>query len=159
MTSHLAQTLTGHGGFSQYLHRFKLKDSPYCACDPAKIQDVLHVLEECPMFLRGVWHWKRRLASLSGGVSNNSTEPPAENFTVEDGETPLRVQTDLSEAGSVKAIPTRKTVRRSNSDGAQHKSQEWEQASCPSSPLEIEEGSIPSPTISALSESKIEEKG
>ncbi|GBP00885.1 Retrovirus-related Pol polyprotein from type-1 retrotransposable element R1 [Eumeta japonica] len=50
MTSHLAQTLTGHGGFSQYLHRFKLKDSPYCACDPAKIQDVLHVLEECPMF-------------------------------------------------------------------------------------------------------------
>ncbi|GBP47017.1 Retrovirus-related Pol polyprotein from type-1 retrotransposable element R1 [Eumeta japonica] len=52
MTSHLAQTLTGHGGFSQYLHRFKLKNSPYCACDPAKIQDVLHVLEECPMFLR-----------------------------------------------------------------------------------------------------------
>ncbi|GBP82533.1 hypothetical protein EVAR_91658_1 [Eumeta japonica] len=51
MTSLLAQTLTGHGGFSQYLHRFKLKDSPYC-CDPAKIQDVLHVLEECPMFLR-----------------------------------------------------------------------------------------------------------
>ncbi|GBP04179.1 hypothetical protein EVAR_19129_1 [Eumeta japonica] len=40
MTSHLAQTLTGHGGFSQYLHRFKLKDSPYCACDPAKIQDA-----------------------------------------------------------------------------------------------------------------------
>ncbi|GBP05735.1 hypothetical protein EVAR_91927_1 [Eumeta japonica] len=38
MTSHLAQTLTGHGGFSQYLHRFKLKDSPYCACDPAKIR-------------------------------------------------------------------------------------------------------------------------
>ncbi|GBP85084.1 hypothetical protein EVAR_51203_1 [Eumeta japonica] len=50
MTSHLAQTLTGHGGFSQYLHRFKLKDSPYCACDPAKIQDVLHVLEECQCF-------------------------------------------------------------------------------------------------------------
>ncbi|GBP60579.1 hypothetical protein EVAR_50943_1 [Eumeta japonica] len=34
------------------IHRFKLKDSPYCACDPAKIQDVLHVLEECPMILR-----------------------------------------------------------------------------------------------------------
>ncbi|GBP80624.1 Retrovirus-related Pol polyprotein from type-1 retrotransposable element R1 [Eumeta japonica] len=67
--SHLAQTLTGHGGFSQYLHRFKLKDSPYCACDPAKIQDVLHVLEECPMFLRERVHWKRRLASLSEGGS------------------------------------------------------------------------------------------
>ncbi|GBP90259.1 hypothetical protein EVAR_89378_1 [Eumeta japonica] len=64
MTSHLAQTLTGHGGFSQYLHRFKLKDSPYCACDPAKIQDVLHVLEE---------YWlknaivSRRLSQIKGG--------------------------------------------------------------------------------------------
>ncbi|GBP92790.1 Retrovirus-related Pol polyprotein from type-1 retrotransposable element R1 3, partial [Eumeta japonica] len=45
--------ITGHGGFSQYLFRFKLKNSPYCACDPAKIQDVLHVFEECDMFLRG----------------------------------------------------------------------------------------------------------
>ncbi|GBP86162.1 hypothetical protein EVAR_57866_1 [Eumeta japonica] len=32
--------------------RLKLKDSPYCACDPAKMQDVLHVLEKRPMFLR-----------------------------------------------------------------------------------------------------------
>ncbi|GBP74830.1 hypothetical protein EVAR_55100_1 [Eumeta japonica] len=32
MTSQIALTLTGHGGFAQYLHRFKLKDSPYCAC-------------------------------------------------------------------------------------------------------------------------------
>ncbi|GBP40758.1 hypothetical protein EVAR_26422_1 [Eumeta japonica] len=31
---------------------FKLRDSPYCACDPAKIQDVLHVLEDCDMFHR-----------------------------------------------------------------------------------------------------------
>ncbi|GBP98428.1 hypothetical protein EVAR_9222_1 [Eumeta japonica] len=52
MTSHMAQTLTGHGGFAQYLFRFKLRDSPHCACDPAKIQDVLHVLEDCDMFLR-----------------------------------------------------------------------------------------------------------
>ncbi|GBP01624.1 hypothetical protein EVAR_90442_1 [Eumeta japonica] len=70
---------------------------------------------------------------------------PAENFTVEDGERPLRVNR-LEEAGS-KAIPTRKTVRRSNPD-AQHKVQEWERK-LPSSPLEIEEGSI-LPTISAL---------
>ncbi|GBP17603.1 hypothetical protein EVAR_12310_1 [Eumeta japonica] len=41
-----------HGGFSQYLFRFKLRYSPHCACDPAKIQDVLHVLEDCDMFLR-----------------------------------------------------------------------------------------------------------
>ncbi|GBP24064.1 hypothetical protein EVAR_27287_1 [Eumeta japonica] len=31
---------------------FKLWDSPYCACNPAKIQEMLHVLEECDMFLR-----------------------------------------------------------------------------------------------------------
>ncbi|GBP14733.1 hypothetical protein EVAR_9635_1 [Eumeta japonica] len=52
MTSQIVQTLTEYGGFAQYPHRFKLKDSTYYACDPAKIQDVLHVLEECPMFLR-----------------------------------------------------------------------------------------------------------
>ncbi|GBP34173.1 hypothetical protein EVAR_30725_1 [Eumeta japonica] len=47
-----AQTLTSHGGFAQYLFRFKLRHSPHCACDPAKTQDVLHVLEDCNMFLR-----------------------------------------------------------------------------------------------------------
>ncbi|GBP36310.1 hypothetical protein EVAR_85559_1 [Eumeta japonica] len=43
---------------------------------------------------------------------------PAENLQSRMVKRPLRVQTDL-EAGSVKAIPTRKTVRRSNSDGKQ----------------------------------------
>ncbi|GBP79509.1 hypothetical protein EVAR_58520_1 [Eumeta japonica] len=52
MTSHMAQILTDHGGFAQYLFRFKLRDSPHCAYDPAEIQDVLHVLEDCDMFLR-----------------------------------------------------------------------------------------------------------
>ncbi|GBP96044.1 hypothetical protein EVAR_63143_1 [Eumeta japonica] len=46
MTSQVAfQTLTGYCGLAQYLYRFKLRDSPYCACDPAKTQE-LHVLEE-----------------------------------------------------------------------------------------------------------------
>ncbi|GBP85735.1 Bromodomain-containing protein 8 [Eumeta japonica] len=39
-------------GFSQYLFRFKLRDSPYCICDPAKSQDVLHVLGDFDKFLR-----------------------------------------------------------------------------------------------------------
>ncbi|GBP65876.1 Retrovirus-related Pol polyprotein from type-1 retrotransposable element R1 [Eumeta japonica] len=52
MTSQVAQALTGHGGFAQYLFRFKLRDSPHCACDPAKIQEVLHVLRDCDMFLQ-----------------------------------------------------------------------------------------------------------
>ncbi|GBP47888.1 hypothetical protein EVAR_33605_1 [Eumeta japonica] len=54
----MAQILTGHGGFALYLYRFKLRDSPYCACDPSKIQDVLYVLEVCDMFV-SVRRWKR----------------------------------------------------------------------------------------------------
>ncbi|GBP70542.1 hypothetical protein EVAR_47925_1 [Eumeta japonica] len=50
----MAQILTGHGGFVQYLFRLKLRDSLYCACDPTKIQDVLHVLKKRYMFL-----WER----------------------------------------------------------------------------------------------------
>ncbi|GBP33114.1 Retrovirus-related Pol polyprotein from type-1 retrotransposable element R1 3 [Eumeta japonica] len=53
ITSQLAPTLMGHGEFAQYLFRFYLKDSPYCVCDPPETQDVLHVLEECDIFLRG----------------------------------------------------------------------------------------------------------
>ncbi|CAH2106387.1 unnamed protein product [Euphydryas editha] len=44
------QILTGHGGFAAYLHRFKLKDSPSCICDPRYEETVLHILLECPRF-------------------------------------------------------------------------------------------------------------
>lgn len=44
------QILTGHGGFGEYLHRFKLKDSPGCECDPNKSESVWHLLLECPRF-------------------------------------------------------------------------------------------------------------
>ncbi|GBP17912.1 hypothetical protein EVAR_7905_1 [Eumeta japonica] len=50
--SQVAQTLTDHGEFTHYLYRFELRDSPYRACDSAKIQSVLHVLEDCDMFHR-----------------------------------------------------------------------------------------------------------
>ncbi|GBP27910.1 hypothetical protein EVAR_14101_1 [Eumeta japonica] len=39
-------------GFAQFLHRFKLANSPYCACASDRIQNLLHVLEECPIFLK-----------------------------------------------------------------------------------------------------------
>ncbi|GBP78964.1 hypothetical protein EVAR_57841_1 [Eumeta japonica] len=52
MTSQLALTLRGHGGFEHYLFRLKLKDSRFCACYLAKIQNVLYVVEKCHMFLR-----------------------------------------------------------------------------------------------------------
>lgn len=50
MTSLLAQMFTGHGGFRQYLHRFKLAADPYCICDPNTPETVTHLLDECPRF-------------------------------------------------------------------------------------------------------------
>ncbi|GBP01036.1 hypothetical protein EVAR_2309_1 [Eumeta japonica] len=51
---------------------FKLRISLYCACHPAKIQDVLHVLKNAIYSFKSVWHWKRRLMSkLRCGTSAN----------------------------------------------------------------------------------------
>ncbi|GBP65252.1 Lipase member H-B [Eumeta japonica] len=52
MTPLSKQTLTEHGGFAQYFNRFKLKNSPYCAYAPDEVKDLLHVLEECPIFVK-----------------------------------------------------------------------------------------------------------
>lgn len=49
LTGTLTQVLTGHGGFSQYLHRFKCKENPSCNCDPSKEESVQHILFECPV--------------------------------------------------------------------------------------------------------------
>lgn len=46
----IAQLLTGHGGFGEYLFRFKLKSNPYCECDGGVCETVLHILTECPRF-------------------------------------------------------------------------------------------------------------
>ncbi|XP_063617206.1 uncharacterized protein LOC134790367 [Cydia splendana] len=44
------QLMTGHGGFSEYLNRFKCKENPSCVCDPVKEETVPHILFECPVF-------------------------------------------------------------------------------------------------------------
>ncbi|XP_069365321.1 uncharacterized protein [Maniola hyperantus] len=46
----VTQVLSGHGGFSEYLHRFKCKESPSCVCDPGCSESVLHVLLDCPVY-------------------------------------------------------------------------------------------------------------
>ncbi|CAH2105497.1 unnamed protein product [Euphydryas editha] len=43
--------LTGHGDFLEYLHRFKCKESPSCACDQACLESVLNLLLNCPLHL------------------------------------------------------------------------------------------------------------
>ena len=46
----LVQVLTGHGGFSEYLNRFKCKESPACACSTGANESIEHVLTECPIY-------------------------------------------------------------------------------------------------------------
>ncbi|XP_069359592.1 uncharacterized protein [Maniola hyperantus] len=48
----ITQVLTGHGGFSEYLHRFELKESPGCVCDETVDESILHLLIDCPQHSR-----------------------------------------------------------------------------------------------------------
>ena len=52
MNNITAQTLTGHGGFRAYLHKFKLIDDPTCNCDSTTPQTLEHIILECPKFER-----------------------------------------------------------------------------------------------------------
>nr|XP_037876353.1 uncharacterized protein LOC119630569 [Bombyx mori] len=50
ITGHITQFTTGHGGFSEYLARFKCKGDPSCACEPGMPETVEHLLTSCPIF-------------------------------------------------------------------------------------------------------------
>lgn len=45
-TQILTQILTGQDGLSEYLHRFKCKESPSCIFDPEVNETVLHIIAE-----------------------------------------------------------------------------------------------------------------
>lgn len=47
---YMSQFLTGHGCFRSYLHKYKHDDSPYCPSCSLKVENVEHVLFECPRF-------------------------------------------------------------------------------------------------------------
>ncbi|GBP97447.1 Retrovirus-related Pol polyprotein from type-1 retrotransposable element R1 3 [Eumeta japonica] len=191
ITPPIAQTLTGHGGFAQYLNRFKLKDSPYCACAPDKVQDVLHVLEECPIFGReraeteagtgvvvarhgfpallttkqkkNIFEFCERVTRSKGNhhytltkllnkylnknkknkkcrqrvkaapkklqhLTSKGTKPRLRTLQSRMVKRPLRVQTDLSEAGSVKRSQPAKQYAGRTQTVRNTKVQEWEQA-------------------------------
>ncbi|GBP34757.1 hypothetical protein EVAR_25762_1 [Eumeta japonica] len=74
MMSQMARTLTVHSGYADYLFRFKLRGLPYCACNPAKIEDVLHIFEERNMFLRDAQHPAQDAGDVTGGSSATSDE-------------------------------------------------------------------------------------
>lgn len=46
----LSQMLSGHGAFKAYLHRFGLRDNPYCPECPGNEETARHVLCDCPRF-------------------------------------------------------------------------------------------------------------
>ncbi|KAJ8703856.1 hypothetical protein PYW07_004227 [Mythimna separata] len=52
LDSIITQMLTGHGGFSEYLVKFKCKEDPSCACAPGVDESALHILLDCPIFGR-----------------------------------------------------------------------------------------------------------
>ena len=45
----IAQVRTGHCGLNRYLHRFGIKNTPYCQCEYGK-ETVEHYLLECRKF-------------------------------------------------------------------------------------------------------------
>lgn len=46
----LTQILTGHGGFSEYLNRFKCKEDPSCSCEPGVPESITHAILSCPIY-------------------------------------------------------------------------------------------------------------
>lgn len=50
LTFHLAQALTGHGAFNEYLHRFGIIASPVCDHCEAPVDDVGHTIFACPQW-------------------------------------------------------------------------------------------------------------
>ena len=73
--SPITQVLTGHGNFMQYLHRFKIKDSPYCTtCNT--VDDVPHRLFSCQRFTA-----ERQAFSLVLGSAPTTIENLKDIFT------------------------------------------------------------------------------
>lgn len=47
----MTQVLTGHGFHRQYLHRFHITTTDKCPCDSQTVQDLNHILIDCPRFV------------------------------------------------------------------------------------------------------------
>lgn len=50
MDSILTQIMTGHGGFSEYLHHFRCKERSSRPCDNEKTENKVQLIVECPMY-------------------------------------------------------------------------------------------------------------
>ena len=88
---HLTQILSGHGCFLQYLHRFKLADSPFCPACPNDPESAEHVVFVCNRFAE-----ERRL--LEEAIGHPAT---VNNFTNEMCSSPAKWNAVKSFARSV----------------------------------------------------------
>lgn len=76
-----SQMLTGHGGFKAYLSRFGLTTDSACICDGETVEDVTHILLECPRFMRERWDCecamdlKLERETLSIAIGNENCRP------------------------------------------------------------------------------------
>ncbi|XP_075979228.1 uncharacterized protein LOC142978606 [Anticarsia gemmatalis] len=57
----VTQALTGHGGFSEYLTRFKCKEDPTCICEPGQLETLPHLVSECPQFEKERYEVEQKL--------------------------------------------------------------------------------------------------
>ncbi|GBP96735.1 hypothetical protein EVAR_77670_1 [Eumeta japonica] len=73
------QIFTGHTGIAEYLHRFKLLQSPSCECDADKIESVWHIILECPRYEVARYDLEHKIETkLENKNARNNGEPRKE---------------------------------------------------------------------------------
>ncbi|XP_049871185.1 uncharacterized protein LOC126370390 [Pectinophora gossypiella] len=86
LTPTMVQVLTGHGGFADYLCRFKLRTEAGCFCDPDIKQDIWHIILDCPKFGKRRFELEMQInlqlkkENLSTILFDNSYRVPFTNF-------------------------------------------------------------------------------
>ncbi|GBP26460.1 hypothetical protein EVAR_85962_1 [Eumeta japonica] len=73
--------ILGHTGIAEYLHRFKLLQSPSCECDADKIESVWHIILECPRYEVARYDLEHKIETkLENKNARNNGEPEKVEF-------------------------------------------------------------------------------
>ena len=78
----IAQLRTGHCRLNKYLHRFKLKTSPYCECGYGQ-ETVEHYLMECPRFIKERKELRVKVRSKGMSIERLLGDPKFVKHTME----------------------------------------------------------------------------
>lgn len=112
LTPRHVQVMTGHGGLSEYLHRFKLKNSPLCVCQQDCEETIWHVLFECPRFQTPRFDLEQRIDSnLSKTVvSNIMADDSARPHFLEYAEKVMRIVAEGNKSPELTPVVTALTT-------------------------------------------------